>query len=1264
MLVNLTSDGSGTSGLGTSGLSGQTVTISGKVYRLAAANSISTPISLGNIHVGSAFGTSALSIQNTATADGYSEGLDAGFGSVTGAASDNSGSISVLAAGGTNSTSMTVGLGGTQGTAGSISGTVLVNLTSDGSGTSGLGTSGLSGQTVTISGKVYRLAAANSISTPISLGNIHVGSAFGTSALSISNTATADGYSEGLDAGFGSVTGAASDNSGSISVLAAGGANSTAMTVGLGGTQGTAGSISGTVLVNLTSDGSGTSGLGTSGLGGQTVTISGKVYRLAAANTITTPISLGNVHVGSAFGTSALSISNTATNDGYSEGLDAGFGSVTGAASDNSGSISVLAAGGANSTAMTVGLGGTQGTAGSISGTVLVNLTSDGSGTSGLGTSGLSGQTVTISGKVYRLAAANSISTPISLGNIHVGSAFGTSALSISNTATADGYSEGLDAGFGSVTGSASDNSGTISTLAAGGANGTSMTVGLGGTQGTAGSISGTVLVNLTSDGSGTSGLGTSGLGGQTVTISGKVYRLAAANTITTPISLGNVHVGSAFGTSALSISNTATNDGYSEGLDAGFGSVSGSASDNSGTISTLAAGGANSTSMTVGLGGTQGTAGSISGTVLVNLTSDGSGTSGLGTSGLSGQTVTISGKVYRLAAANSITTPISLGTIITGGTFGTQTLTVQNTAINDVYSEMLDASFSGTAGNATASGAFNLLSAGSTSSALTVGLTYTGTGFQSGTATIALVSDGNGTSGLGTTALGSQTVSVSGTVLGHAGPALTVVGGDSQTVIVGASGITAGLSLTNGTTSQTGLAALDVNSLGTGVTGSTGPGLVASGGAQSYTAALSTATLGTQIESFSLNAGDDHTLAGHSAAQNYSAGVTLNVLGHAAPAMTVVSGNWQTVIVGASGLTAGLSLTNGTTSQTGLAALDVNSIGSGLSGSIGAGLVASGGAQSYTATLDASVVGRDVENFSLNAGDNHTLAGHSAPQDYSTGVTLNVLGHAGAKLTVTPPIIQPYVSYPCDSTQTVIVGATGVTAGLTLANGALGETDLAALDVNSLGAGVTGSIGNKLVASGGTQSYSAALDTSVLGTQVQNFSLNAGDDHTLAGHSAPQDYSVGVTLDVQDHSNASLASGANQSLQVINFGNLLKGATVADQSFTIYNRAANTTADQTASMKLTGFSAAGDAAFGASLSTFSGLAAGSGTTYTASLDASNYTATGSKTLSMSASQLVDDSVLPVRAATTTAHRASCSRGTSGTPRPTPATRLPRLARR
>ena len=142
---------------------------------------------------------------------------------------------------------MTVGLGGSayMGSAGLVTGTVPLTLTSDGSTTSGLANSGLSGQTVTVNGYVYRYAVANTISTPISLGNVHVGGTFGTSALSIQNTATSDGYSEGLDAAFGTLTGAASDNSGSITTLAAGGANSTTMTVGLGGVQGTAGSISG-----------------------------------------------------------------------------------------------------------------------------------------------------------------------------------------------------------------------------------------------------------------------------------------------------------------------------------------------------------------------------------------------------------------------------------------------------------------------------------------------------------------------------------------------------------------------------------------------------------------------------------------------------------------------------------------------------------------------------------------------------------------------------------------------------------------------------------------------------------------------------------------------------------------------------------------------------------------------------------------------------------------------------------------------------------
>ena len=59
--------------------------------------------------------------------------------------------------------------------------------------------------------------------------------------------------------------------------------------------------------------------------------------------------------------------------------------------------------------------------------------------------------------------------------------------------------------------------------------------------------------------------------------------------------------------------------------------------------------------------------------------------------------------------------------------------------------------------------------------------------------------------------------------VFGHAVPILTVSGGSNQTVILGANALAGGLTLSNGTSGQTGLASLDVNSLGLNVSGSAG---------------------------------------------------------------------------------------------------------------------------------------------------------------------------------------------------------------------------------------------------------------------------------------------------------------------------------------------------------------------------------------------------------------------------------------------------------
>ncbi len=148
--------------------------------------------------------------------------------------------------------------------------------------------------------------------------------------------------------------------------------------------------------------------------------------------------------------------------------------------------------------------------------------------------------------------------------------------------------------------------------------------------------------------------------------------------------------------------------------------------------------------------------------------------------------------------------------TVISGGTTAL-TVGVNNSvpAASDVLNFTAVASGSGYGGSTTgslaaaSSGTYTLAS-GFNSASLPAG-SYTGTVTVTGT-----------NSALGGPALNSgaaQTVTVN--VLGHAAPSLSVANGNSQTVIVAAPGISAGLSLSNGTQGQSGLASLDVNSLG-----------------------------------------------------------------------------------------------------------------------------------------------------------------------------------------------------------------------------------------------------------------------------------------------------------------------------------------------------------------------------------------------------------------------------------------------------------------
>ncbi|MBK8958727.1 MAG: choice-of-anchor D domain-containing protein [Proteobacteria bacterium] len=614
-------------------------------------------------------------------------------------------------------------------------------------------------QVLSISGAVFRYANPTAHTPePINFGNRRVGDVT-NQALTISNDVANDGFSERLDASIGGVTGQATSNDGSFALLAAGASDNASLAVGID--TATAGHKAGTATITLTSNGAGTSGLGTTALGTQTVNVSGDVFRLASASAHTPePVVFANRHVGDG-ASQALSLTNTAANDGFSERLNASIGGATGNATSNNGSFALLSAGATDSSALTVGIDTSS--AGHKSGTATISLASDGAGTSGFAALALGTQTVNVSGDVYRLASASAHTPePINFGNRRVGDVT-NQALTISNDVANDGFSERLDASIGGVTGQATSNDGSFTLLAAGASDNASLAVGI--DTATAGHKAGTATITLTSNGAGTSDLGTTALGTQTVNVSGDVFRLASASAHTPePVVFANRHVGDD-ASQALSLTNTAANDGFSERLNASIGGATGNATSNNGSFALLSAGATDSSALTVGIDTSS--AGHKSGTATISLASDGAGTSGFAALALGTQTVNVSGDVYRLASASAHTPePINFGNRRVGDVTN-QALTLSNDVANDGFSERLDASIGGVTGQATSNdGSFALLAAGASDNAsLAVGIDTATAGHKAGTATITLTSNGAGTSDLGTTALGTQTVNVSGDV-------------------------------------------------------------------------------------------------------------------------------------------------------------------------------------------------------------------------------------------------------------------------------------------------------------------------------------------------------------------------------------------------------------------------------------------------------------------------------------------------------------------
>ncbi len=486
----------------------------------------------------------------------------------------------------------------------------------------------------------YVLADYQVSKTNVNFGNYRVGSAVSTNVV-LTNTAfaTTNNVSEKLST-VATASNAATVSSLNTNLVAQG--ITTNFTVGL--STASVGTNSGTVSLAYSSLTNGTASTRTGGatnVGSQSIAVTGVGYRLATNAVSTTNVNLGNYRIGASNLTASVGITNTATNDGYSEGLGISNTSASGGATVSGIPAGLVAARG--STNITVGLGSVS-SAGTNSGTVGLGFNSSGVGTSGFSATNIGTTNINVYAVGYRLASNAVSTTNVNLGNFRVVNGAGTGSVVISNAATADAYSEGLGVSNSATSGGATVTNIPGSLIAAGG--NSSVTVGLGSVV--AGNNSGTVTLGFNSSGTGTSGLAATNLGSQVINVSGVGYRLASNAVSTSSVDLGKFHIGYTTNNGSLSgsaaVANTATADGYSEGLAVANNGTTGGATVSGIPAGLVAAGG--NTTIAVGLGGVS-AVGANSGSVTLGFQSSGTGTSGLAATNIGSQVINVSAQGY-----------------------------------------------------------------------------------------------------------------------------------------------------------------------------------------------------------------------------------------------------------------------------------------------------------------------------------------------------------------------------------------------------------------------------------------------------------------------------------------------------------------------------------------------------------------------------------------------------------------------------------------
>lgn len=527
----------------------ETINLQATGFNVAVGAATPAPASLGNARVGGMLGQQ-FTVANNAAGGAFGEDLNASFGTDTGDATNNGGSLSGLLAGTSNASNMTAGLDTS--TSGAKSGSVTFDYETAGEvgGVSnGLGTAAAGSQTVTLSGNVYQVAEGTlNGATSLNFGTVQVGQSV-SQVLSLLNSATgAAGFVEDLNVAFGAATGTGNNlisGAGSISGLTAGSTDNSSMTVNVN--TGVAGSINGQIAINYESAGAvgGVSnGLGTLPIGGDgfpvigTIETNGQVVDQALPVINNGPFNFGNLRIGATMPTANVDVTNMATGNDQAA-LDAsiaGNGSVTA-----SGSFDNLLAGSSDTTSLQVGVN--TGAAGAINDTATISFVSDASNIGNCAPNcelNIASQDVNVSANVYRLADPQLNTTDITLA-ARVGDAAPTMNVSVTN-ASPDAFTEALDGTFGATSAGFSA-SGSIDDLAAQGTDSSSMSVGLAST-GAAQNISGTAVVNFESSGAGTTGEANISVGSQIVNLVGKVYEAAEAAVTSVVIDFGTVREG------------------------------------------------------------------------------------------------------------------------------------------------------------------------------------------------------------------------------------------------------------------------------------------------------------------------------------------------------------------------------------------------------------------------------------------------------------------------------------------------------------------------------------------------------------------------------------------------------------------------------------------------------------------------------------------------------------------------------------------------